>query len=167
MDGFPTAFVVSIALLALGYYFLQASGAADPGGIIGATTSGNKFIDALAGAIAHAEGYYIPGSRPWRNNNPGDISDPSFGGVTRIAVDSGGLSVFATAQDGWTALYAKLQNALNGGSNVYSPAGTISDWAWSWTATNPDDWANNVASNLTSAGYSATPDTSIQAVQLA
>jgi hypothetical protein len=30
-------------------------------------------ISKIADAIAFAEGFYVPGSRPCRNNNPGDL----------------------------------------------------------------------------------------------
>lgn len=168
MSGIPTSIAMILALLVGAYYLLEVSGMADPGGVAGPQSSGDQFVDALAAAIAHAEGYYVPLSRPNRNNNPGDISDRNIGGVVASGVDSGGLSIFDTPQDGWTALYAKIRNILNGGSTVYSPSMSISDFAQTWTGgDNASNWAYNVSAYLIKSGYPNSVDSTLTEVQMA
>jgi hypothetical protein len=108
------------------------------------TTSGNSFIDAFANAIAKAEG-----SDP-SINNPGDLTagdfDPSQ--VTGT-FNAAGVAIVDTLQNGWQALYTKLQNVLSGASSVYSPSMTISEFAQVYTGgDNAAEWAESVASSL-------------------
>jgi len=166
--GIPSIAVVVLALLGIGYYILESSGATDPGQTLGPPSSGNPFIDALAAAIAHAEGYYLPLSRPNRNNNPGDITDT---GVGEVGKDSGGLDIFPDSNTGWNALYHKLSNIMNGGSNTYSPIMSITNFAYTWTGGDiingngaTANWASTVASKLTASGFPATTDQTLQEV---
>lgn len=65
--------------------------------------SSSGQLDNLTQAIATLEGFGIPGNRPTRDNNPGDLqSAPGMTG--RDEPGSGGIAQFADAGDGWDAL---------------------------------------------------------------
>jgi hypothetical protein len=169
VDGVPTSIVVVIALFTGGYILLNVTGQQDAGKPLGPNSSGDPFIDALASGIAHAEGYFIPFSRPSQNNNPGDITDRNIGGVTATGVDKGGLSIFATPEDGWKALYAKLRNIMAGSSTVYSNTQSLYNLAWTWTGGDQvngtgstQNWADKVASTLSDAGWPATSNDNLR-----
>lgn len=71
----------------------------------------SKFAD----AIAHAEGFYDEGSRPARNNNPGD-----FENWPGVPTDGAGYSVFGSVADGWNALEEQLNAIRNAASRHYT-----------------------------------------------
>lgn len=69
----------------------------------------------LIEAIARIEGFYTPGSRPNRNNNPGDIEWGSFArmhGATALETPKGNeparFAYFPTPEAGFAALHALL-----------------------------------------------------------
>ena len=71
--------------------------------------------DSLVVAIAHLEGFYVPGDRPNRNNNPGDIEFGQFAelhGATREEIMPHGgtprFAYFPTLAQGWGCLTALL-----------------------------------------------------------
>ena len=64
------------------------------------------FIDLWAQAIATFEGYYTPGSRPARNNNPGDLKYARQPGAT--GQDALGFAIFPDASTGFQALDSQL-----------------------------------------------------------
>jgi hypothetical protein len=64
------------------------------------------FISTWASAIAQFEGFNTPGSRPARNNNPGDLMYAGQPGAT--GKDSGGFAIFPDPTTGWTALFNQL-----------------------------------------------------------
>lgn len=103
------------------------------------------FIDDFAAAIAYAEGFYVSGSRPARDNNPGDLTVDTTGKA--VATD-GPFMVYATIADGWDALKRQIELMLSGASAYYDPSMTISEIAAKYTATDPEAWAANVASQL-------------------
>ena len=174
MDGISTALIVVFALLGVGYILLNASGPGTTiGSALGIPSSGDDFIDQLANGIAKAEGYYVPLSRASKNNNPGNITDRNIGGVVATGADYGGLSIFASPQDGWTALYAKLRNIINGGSTTFPLSFTIYQLAWTWTggdaANTPGStqgWADTVSSTLSSAGYHVTSGSTLEEINV-
>jgi hypothetical protein len=86
-------------------------------------------IERFAKAIARAEGFGIPGS----TNRIGE-----------------GITVFASDEEGWNALYHQLGLIAIGHSHVYSPSMTILEMAEKWTATvsQQQGWATNVAAYL-------------------
>jgi hypothetical protein len=95
-----------------------------------------KKIDALAKAIARAEGFGIPGALPTRANNPGDLmaGDIGFGEID-------GKTVFQTAEDGWDALKRQLLLIVNGRSNYYDAFDTFRQFAVTYTGgDSPDSW---------------------------
>jgi hypothetical protein len=64
------------------------------------------FISIWASAIAQFEGFNLPGSRPARNNNPGDLKFAGQSGAT--GQDSAGFAIFPDASTGFQALYNQL-----------------------------------------------------------
>jgi hypothetical protein len=108
-------------------------------------TSYSYEVQALARAIAYAEGFYSQGSAPQRAHNPGAIKVP---GWTGPVTGSEGISVFASDDAGWEALYHQLDVIATGRSGIYSLGMTISEMARRWTATQQSAWASNVARSL-------------------
>jgi hypothetical protein len=101
-------------------------------------------ISKIADAIAFAEGFYVPESRPCRNNNPGDLERDLTGKA--IARD-GPYVIYATAEDGWAALRHQVTLMFEG-SHIYKPSMTIGEVAQHFTSTQSDSWARNVAARL-------------------
>lgn len=105
----------------------------------------------VAHAIARAEGYGPTENASTKLNNPGDLSPGDEHGQATTGNaefhDGSYIIHFATPLAGWTALYRKIQNIVNGTSKVYSP-----DWTWSQVAKeyagNSSDWARNVTEYL-------------------
>lgn len=123
---------------------------------LGATSQ----VQAIAQAIATAEGGLTPGTFPYRTNNPCDVF---VGGST---------AGYATMDAGWNACYNQIGLMLGGQSKVYTPDESISDIAASWAPSSagnvPANWASTVASqlglspsdSLTSVGTPTPPDSS-------
>lgn len=109
-------------------------------------------IRAMAMAIAHAEGFFVPGSIPARANNPGDLVIPGWRGGS---LGEQNISVFPSAAAGWQRLYSQLQLIADGRSHVYTPDMTIADVGSKWTATQASAWVNNVVTYLQGHGYDA------------
>jgi hypothetical protein len=131
------ALLIVLALVAAGYVLLQMGGSVD--------SSSTPGVQALAQAIATAEGFYIAGSRPQRDNNPGDMTQDLIG--KGVGMD-GPFVKYATAADGWANLYAQINLWLNGGSANASSDSTISDLSSFYTSTAQSSWAVNVANAL-------------------
>jgi len=110
-------------------------------GVTGSTSQ----VDRIAKAIATAEGFFVQGSRPQRNNNPGNIT-ASFGYPTMGS--DGPFPIFATEAAGWAALKDQIRMMLDGSSSHYQPTMTILEIARVYTATEHEDWALNVANDL-------------------
>lgn len=137
-----------VMLLAVGYILLQLGGGMD--------TSAGAGVQKLAQAIATAEGFYVAGSRPARNHNPGDMTQDLIG---KAVAKDGAFVVYSTDADGWANLYAQINLWLSGGSAHATADSTISDLSSFYTANDQSTWAVNVAN---SAGV--TVDTSIGAI---
>lgn len=148
------AIVTIVAIVAIVYVASQATGTI--AGLIG----GSDTVDELGGvvdisqssltvriaqAIAHAEGFYVSGSRPARNHNPGDMTADLIGRAT--GRDSA-FVVYANDQDGWENLYAQVNAWLNGVSRHAGPDSSIADIASFYTTTDQQAWANTVATRL-------------------
>ena len=104
----------------------------------------DAVISKIADAIAFAEGYFVSGSRPRRNNNPGDLERDLTGKATGW---DGSYVTYATSQDGREALEHQVR-LMFAGSRIYKPSMTIAEVARHYTATDPDIWARNVAGHL-------------------
>jgi hypothetical protein len=101
--------------------------------------------DALAKAIATAEGFYSDGSRPQRNHNPGDMTLDIIGkGIGK----DGPFIVYANDADGWANLKAQIQEWFDGTSRNADNTATIADLSQFYTDTEKSSWANNVANAL-------------------
>ena len=98
--------------------------------------SSNPIINAIASAIASAEGYGVSGAKPTVTNNPGDIGN--YPGHTTI---------FEDAQAGWDALTNQIELIFSGSSAHYSPDMTIAQVGQIYSGGDPN-WAINVASRL-------------------
>jgi hypothetical protein len=104
----------------------------------------SAVIDKLSKAIAKAEGFYSPGSRPARNHNPGDLT---LDLIKKGVGWDGPFVVYANDTDGFENLRKQLW-LFWGGSSYYNPTMTIAEVASIWTATDADAWANIVSSAL-------------------
>ena len=102
------------------------------------------LISKIADAIAFAEGYFVPGSRPRRNHNPGDLERDLTG--KGIGWD-GPYVIYATIHDGREALERQVR-LMFAGSRIYRPSMTIAEVARRYTSTDQAAWAKNVAGRL-------------------
>jgi hypothetical protein len=116
------------------------------------TWPGTDKIWNICIAVALAEGYNNGiGCAPFDLNNPGDLSPGDEAGQSTCggAQEHGGsaIIVFCTAEAGWSALYTKFSNVVNGRSDVYTPSMTWTaiahKYAGNWQA-----WLNNVTNYL-------------------
>jgi hypothetical protein len=78
----------------------------------------------LAEAIAHEEGFYVPGSLPQRDNNPGDLRHSPHSFHSADAPDA--IGVIDTPSDGWADLERQLQLYADRGLTL---AQAIYEWA--------------------------------------
>lgn len=97
----------------------------------------------LAQGITLAEGGDVEGSRPFRNNNPGDLEENGD-----LGKDSGGYGVFSSRAAGDQALVDQCLKILAGTSRIYR-----TDWTWAQVAEEYDkggdalvNWLPNVIS---------------------
>ena len=120
----------------------------------------SQKIVTFANAIAFAEGYGGAGAIPTVANDPGDLSKGDFGdtGFYLKAGDGEQVIKYPTAQDGFNALYQKLQNIVNGGSSVYSLNMSILQMGNKYSG-NGSVWSRNVVSYLNQQGVNATQQT--------
>ena len=80
-------------------------------------------------AVARKEGFLKQGTRPQRNNNPGDIEWGRFAqahGATHAEQPAGRFAVFPTAAAGFAAMHDLFEAAGYRGLTV---AGAIARWA--------------------------------------
>lgn len=138
---------IAVVVFAALYYFLMGNG----GGIASDLTAlgqPSPQAQALAQAIALAEGFNVNGSIPQRANNPGDITDvgQNFSGDTGQRIGQN-IIVFATPSDGWNALYSQVNLILSGSDPLYPSTDTLSMVGGTY-ANDPVNWPANVASVL-------------------
>jgi hypothetical protein len=98
-------------------------------------------------AIAKAEGFFLKGSIPYRDHNPGDIK--ALHGYTfpgQIGVDKHGHVIFRNDNKGWAALQNQVRKMCVE-SGHYSPQMSIQQigrrYAKDWKR-----WSFNVARNM-------------------
>ena len=102
------------------------------------TTSYDEKVQYLAEAIARAEGFYVAGSLPQRQNNPGALKP---GGVF--------IALYPDTDSGWTALYNQVELMLTGRSAYYNSSMTFSQIAQIYTGgDNAETWAFIVSNTL-------------------
>lgn len=102
-------------------------------------------VMALARGVGRGEGFWVAGSLPQRSNNPGDLTK-SFGFSTTGIANKEGVLIFATIEDGWSALYKQLGIIFDGTSRVYKTDMTIWEFAYTWTLGRPPRTASENAS---------------------
>lgn len=102
-------------------------------------------IQNFAEAIAWAEGFYVAGSRPARNHNPGDLTADLTG--KGVGVD-GPFIVYGNDADGWEALKRQVSLMFTNASQIYNSQMTILQVAQRYTTTNQLAWAQTVAARL-------------------
>ncbi len=104
-------------------------------------------LEQIAQAIAHAEGFYVEGSFPQRNHNPGDlVSPPTHPG--QVGVEAG-KAVFGNDRAGWMALEHQLRLIAMGMSHFYNVGMTLEQLAHVWTGGDHAlNWAQNAAIRL-------------------
>lgn len=83
-------------------------------------------LDAWALAIQSFEGYF-PGSRAYRNNNPGNIR--FVGQKEATGKDDKGFCIFPDYKTGFEALKSLLRRAAEGKSTYYNKEGDLFAWA--------------------------------------
>lgn len=111
-----------------------------------ANLGGLDLVTRVSYAIAQAEGFYIDGSRPNRNHNPGDLTQDLTG--KGVGVDSEGFIIYASDGDGFDALNKQVTNFFVGSSR-YNPSMSILQTAQVYAPKpNPGVWANLVAQYL-------------------
>ena len=101
------------------------------------------LIQRISQAIARREGYYVPGSRAARNNNPGNLR--RWGNV---AVDDG-FAHFPSVDAGWEALRAQIAKNVRRGLTLLEffagKPGVYYGYAPSTDGNDPEDYAAFVA----------------------
>lgn len=131
--------IIGAAILLGILVFVKAVG----GAVIDVTVQPN--VQKIAQAIALAEGFYVSGSRPARNHNPGDMTQDLIG--KSVGTD-GIFVVYATDDDGWANLYAQIEKWLDGNSSHATSDSTILEIANFYTTTDQTAWATTVANEL-------------------
>lgn len=95
-------------------------------------------VSTLAAAIQTFEGYY-PGTRSYRNNNPGNIKFASQPGAT--GQDDKGFAIFDSFSSGWTALITLIQKRIK-----QHPNWTILDFFMSYAPPSDNNDTSGYAS---------------------
>ena len=109
-----------------------------------------ETVKTFAQAVARAEGFYdAHDTVPKRAHNPGDLSDE--GDVSNGVIQTSGpfgakITVYATDEDGWAALYKKVRRMLEGRSKTYPQDLTLMEVALKYAGS--PLWAANVARSL-------------------
>jgi hypothetical protein len=129
--------LAAAVLLAVAVLFKSLGGAL--------TMSVTPNVQKIAEAIAFAEGFYVAGSRPARNHNPGDMTADLIG---KSVGHDGPFVVYSTDDDGWENLRRQISLWLYGGSSHATPDSTITDLSEFYTTTDQTAWAANVANHL-------------------
>ena len=105
----------------------------------------DSTIKAMAEGIKAFEGWY-PGSRSYRNNNPGNLKYAGQAGA--IGQDESGHAIFESYEAGLNALLRQLRLAFYGGSRVYSLQDTIYSFFSKYAEANSGEYARFVADKL-------------------
>jgi|ERR1700674_829768 len=109
--------------------------------------------DALAKAIALAEGGLKEGTLPYRIHNPGDLElgDRGWGiaAAKTIYLKADWTADLSDKTDGCSALRRECLAILSGASHTFEPSWNLLEFAQKWTGgDNPESWAKIVAGHL-------------------
>ncbi len=121
----------------------------------------DEFVIKVARAFARAEGFFDPNHPndvPRRAHNPGDLTDEGDVGLGRIQTsgpDGAGITIYATDEDGWAALYRKVRRMLSGASHPYHLDMSIAQVAIKYSG--DPNWGIQVARDL-----SVSPSTTLR-----
>jgi len=137
--------IVILILIAAGVVLLfstQAEGEA----VTQAQNTGEPLSN-FAAAIGHAEGFFNAGTRPNRNNNPGDfiLAPPATAYTDK---SDGTYAIFDSVADGWQALEDELDLIRRGVSHNYTKTMTFEQMAQKYSPDGWQNWAANVSSFL-------------------
>lgn len=139
-----------ILLLVIGYFILKDLPVSEIANVTGSSIP----FDALAQAVQQEEGYY-PGSRAYRNQNPGNLRYAGQYGST--GADDAGFAVFPDYQTGFNALVNQLQLDA-----TRHPDWTILDFVSNYAPSSdnnvPVQYAQNVSTYLNGNGYQVDPN---------
>ena len=116
----------------------------------------NAIIEKMADAIQSFEGW-APGSRSYRNNNPGNLRPVGFTYPGQTGLDDQGHAIFDSYASGRAALIHQLTLAFSGNSHEYSPTDTLYEFFSKYSERNQVPYAEYVASQL-----GVSPDTALQ-----
>jgi hypothetical protein len=101
-------------------------------------------ISELAQAIARFEGPFVPGTRSYRNNNPGNLR--TWGTLPR---DAAGYAIFPNPEAGWAALERQVSLNIARGLTLEEffagKPGVYPGYAPSADANDPANYARTVA----------------------
>jgi len=104
-------------------------------------------IEKLAHAIKKFEGWY-PGSRSFRNNNPGNLRSSKF-----QAGSADGFAFFNSHAIGWSALIWDLRQKCLGKTRTnLGPESTLHDLIFTWSETDQKVYLDFVCQQLGVAG---------------
>ncbi len=102
---------------------------------------------ALARAIAKAEGFYTKGTKPQRFHNPGDIrASKGVHYPGQRGIDRQGYVIFKNDRAGFDALESLIDRIIAGDSKFYTVNSTLRDLSRKY-ATSPT-WIRNVSKAL-------------------
>jgi hypothetical protein len=111
----------------------------------------DSIVDKMAAAIQEFEGWN-PGSRSYRNNNPGNLrwfdSIASIPWAGATGLDDQNHVIFDSYDSGLAALKHQLSLAFMGESHVYSLSDTLYDFFGKYAEGNQAQYAEFVASQL-------------------
>lgn len=111
-------------------------------------TIDEAIVHHLGLAIATAEGFFKPNSRPARMHNPGDLTLDIGGNSAHPIGHDGMYMIYANDRDGFEDLHQQIRLMLTGRSRIYKPTDTIDQMASKYTTTEQKAWASNVARYL-------------------
>lgn len=109
----------------------------------------DSVIGKMADAIKSFEGWY-PGSRSYRNNNPGNLRwfGSSIPWAGAIGTDESGHVIFDSEASGMDALKHQLRLMLTGQSSVYSLSDTLYEVFQKYAEGSQAEYAEFVAGKL-------------------
>jgi hypothetical protein len=101
-----------------------------------------RRVEKFARGIAVAEGFFVQGSRPQRNHNPGNMILDLIG---KAIGKDGPFVVYSNDADGWENLHKQVRLMLTNRSGIYRSSWTIAEVSMKYTQTEQAAWAANVA----------------------